>query len=107
MKKLEIEGKGKPNGEIPESAEGSYGKVYLAVEKASTRMVALKKIRFEINVRNGIDSTILREIAILRTGGQDPQVRGHLLLQPQNKANFVPRLRVRSDEVLGTEPAKP
>lgn len=47
------------------SGEGTYGVVYKAEEIATGRMVALKKIRLEIE-DEGIPSTALREISLLK-----------------------------------------
>ena len=45
--------------------EGTYGQVYKAKDKASTEMVALKKVRLE-NEKEGFPITAVREIKILR-----------------------------------------
>ena len=52
------------------SGEGTYGVVYKAEEIATGRMVALKKIRLEIE-DEGIPSTALREISLLKELDQD------------------------------------
>ncbi|XP_013717949.1 cyclin-dependent kinase B1-1 isoform X2 [Brassica napus] len=45
--------------------EGTYGKVYKAVEKSTGKLVALKKTRLEID-EEGIPPTALREISLLQ-----------------------------------------
>ncbi|XP_010529478.1 PREDICTED: cyclin-dependent kinase B1-2 [Tarenaya hassleriana] len=45
--------------------EGTYGKVYKAMEKASGKLVALKKTRLEMD-EEGIPPTALREISLLQ-----------------------------------------
>jgi len=46
--------------------EGTYGIVYKATDKVSNESVALKRIRFDSENDEGVPSTALREIAILR-----------------------------------------
>jgi serine/threonine protein kinase len=45
--------------------EGTYGKVYKALDKATGQMVALKKTRLEMD-EEGIPPTALREVSILQ-----------------------------------------
>lgn len=45
---------------------GAYGTVYKAIDNITQQVVAMKKIKFEVK-SEGIPSTSLREIAILRT----------------------------------------
>jgi serine/threonine protein kinase len=45
--------------------EGTYGVVYKCIERSSTEIVAVKKIRMEIE-DEGIPSTAIREITILK-----------------------------------------
>jgi serine/threonine protein kinase len=45
--------------------EGTYGVVYKALERATNRIVALKKIRLEAE-EEGVPSTAIREISILK-----------------------------------------
>lgn len=45
--------------------EGTYGVVYRAKERATGEIVALKKIRLEVE-DEGIPSTALREISLLK-----------------------------------------
>lgn len=49
--------------------EGTYGKVYRALERKTGRMVALKKTRLEME-EEGFPSTTLREISLLQTLSQ-------------------------------------
>ncbi|MCO5577405.1 hypothetical protein L7F22_031237 [Adiantum nelumboides] len=49
--------------------EGTYGKVYRALDRRTGRLVAMKKTRLEIN-EEGVPSTTLREISLLQTLSQ-------------------------------------
>ncbi|TBU05913.1 cyclin-dependent kinase, partial [Hamiltosporidium magnivora] len=51
---------------IEKIGEGTYGVVYKAKDKNTGEIVALKKIRFE-NENDGVPSTTIREISILKT----------------------------------------
>lgn len=53
--------------------EGTYGKVYKAKDKATTRMVALKKTRLEME-EEGVPSTTLREISLLQMLSQSNHI---------------------------------
>jgi cyclin-dependent kinase len=53
--------------------EGTYGKVYTAREKATGRVVALKKTRLPED-DEGVPPTALREVSLLRMLSQDPHV---------------------------------
>ena len=53
--------------------EGTYGKVYRAKEKATGKIVALKKTRLHED-DEGVPPTTLREISILRMLSRDPHV---------------------------------
>ncbi|CAH8370968.1 unnamed protein product [Eruca vesicaria subsp. sativa] len=53
--------------------EGTYGKVYRAREKATGKIVALKKTRLHED-EEGVPSTTLREISILRMLARDPHI---------------------------------
>jgi len=44
---------------------GAYGTVYKAIDTFTSQVVAIKKIKYEVK-SEGIPSTSLREIAILR-----------------------------------------
>ena len=46
--------------------EGTYGVVYKADDKVTGDIVALKRVRFDAEGDEGVPSTALREIAILR-----------------------------------------
>lgn len=50
---------------LAQIGEGTYGQVYKAKDKATTEMVALKKVRLE-NEKEGFPITAVREIKILR-----------------------------------------
>uniref|UniRef100_A0A0D9X9P2 Protein kinase domain-containing protein n=1 Tax=Leersia perrieri TaxID=77586 RepID=A0A0D9X9P2_9ORYZ len=66
--------------------EGTYGKVYKAREKATGRIVALKKTRLPED-DEGVPPTALREVSLLRMLSQDPHVVRLLdLKQGENKA---------------------
>lgn len=65
--------------------EGTYGKVYRAKEKATGKIVALKKTRLHED-EEGVPPTTLREVSILRMLSIDPHVVRLLdLKQGQNK----------------------
>ncbi|XP_058073358.1 cell division control protein 2 homolog D [Magnolia sinica] len=65
--------------------EGTYGKVYRAREKATGKIVALKKTRLHED-EEGVPSTTLREVSLLRMLSIDPHVVRLLdLKQGQNK----------------------
>lgn len=53
--------------------EGTYGKVYKAIEKNSGKIVALKKTRLPED-EEGVPPTTLREVSILRMLSIDPHV---------------------------------
>ena len=53
--------------------EGTYGKVYRAREKATGKIVALKKTRLHED-QDGVPPTTLREVSILRMLSRDPHV---------------------------------
>jgi len=54
--------------------EGTYGDVYKARDKASNKMVALKKIKLE-HTEEGVPSTAIREISLLKELNDDTIVR--------------------------------
>ncbi|KAG5142068.1 hypothetical protein JHK82_017763 [Glycine max] len=65
--------------------EGTYGKVYRAREKATGKIVALKKTRLHED-QDGVPPTTLREVSILRMLSRDPHVvRLMDVKQGQNK----------------------
>ncbi|ONK68677.1 uncharacterized protein A4U43_C05F14740 [Asparagus officinalis] len=65
--------------------EGTYGKVYKAIEKNTGKIVALKKTRLPED-EEGVPPTTLREVSILRMLSIDPHVVRLLdLKQGQNK----------------------
>ncbi|KAH9759795.1 cyclin-dependent kinase B2-2 [Citrus sinensis] len=65
--------------------EGTYGKVYRAREKATGKIVALKKTRLHED-DEGVPPTTLREVSILRMLSRDPHVvRLMDVKQGQNK----------------------
>jgi cyclin-dependent kinase len=55
--------------------EGRYGKVYRAREKATGRIVALKKTRLPVDVE-GVPTTAMREVSLLRMLSQDQDLLG-------------------------------
>ncbi|KAL5222417.1 hypothetical protein ABZP36_027130 [Zizania latifolia] len=70
---------------VEKVGEGTYGKVYKAREKATGRIVALKKTRLPED-DEGVPPTALREVSLLRMLSQDPHVVRLLdLKQGQNK----------------------
>lgn len=54
--------------------EGTYGEVYKALDTTTNQIVALKKIRFDLN-DEGVPSTTIREISLLRELSHDNIVR--------------------------------
>ena len=58
--------------------EGTYGKVYKAREKATGKIVALKKTKLHED-EEGVQPTTLREISILRMFSRDPHVVKYVL----------------------------
>ena len=50
---------------IEKIGEGTYGVVYKARNKVTGQLVALKKIRLE-NLEEGVPSTAIREISLLK-----------------------------------------
>lgn len=59
--------------------EGTYGKVYRAREKATGKIVALKKTRL-CEDEEGVPPTTLREVSILRMLSRDPHIIRFLIL---------------------------
>ena len=53
--------------------EGTYGKVYRAREKATGKIVALKKTRLHED-EEGVPPTTLREVSLLRMLSRDPHI---------------------------------
>jgi cyclin-dependent kinase len=61
--------------------EGTYGKVYKAKEKATGKIVALKKTRLPED-DEGVPPTTLREVSLLRMLSTDPHVVRFLMNSP-------------------------
>lgn len=59
--------------------EGTYGKVYRARDKATGKIVALKKTRLHED-DEGVPPTALREVSLLRMLSIDPHIVRSLLL---------------------------
>lgn len=53
--------------------EGTYGKVYRAIDKATGQIVALKKTRLHED-SEGVPPTTLREVSLLRMLSRDPHI---------------------------------
>lgn len=53
--------------------EGTYGKVYKARDKATGKIVALKKTKLHED-DEGVPPTTLREISLLRMLSRDPHI---------------------------------
>ena len=64
--------------------EGTYGKVYRAREKATGKIVALKKTRLHED-DEGVPPTTLREVSILRMLSRDP----HVVRQTHTRTNTL------------------
>ncbi|KAL9265102.1 Cyclin-dependent kinase B2-1-like protein [Drosera capensis] len=65
--------------------EGTYGKVYRAREKATGKIVALKKTRLHED-EEGVPPTTLREVSLLRMLSRDPHIVKLMdVKQAQNK----------------------
>jgi len=62
--------------------EGTYGVVYKALDKITNEFVALKKIRLE-SEEEGIPSTAIREISLLKELNHPNIVKYFLLKSPQ------------------------
>lgn len=75
---------------IEKIGEGTYGKVYKAKDKVSGDIVALKKTRLEME-EEGVPSTTLREVSLLRMLGQSNHVV-KLLTQEHTDENGKPVL---------------
>jgi serine/threonine protein kinase len=58
--------------EICQIGEGAFGRVYKAVDK-NNKLVAIKYIKFE-NEEEGIPSSALREISLLKTLKNHPNI---------------------------------
>jgi len=58
---------------VEKIGEGTYGVVYKAIDKRSQTIVALKKIRLE-NEDEGVPSTTIREVSLLRELSNHPNI---------------------------------
>ncbi|KAF8925941.1 Cyclin-dependent kinase 3 [Dissophora ornata] len=68
--------------------EGTYGVVYRATEKATGRIVAMKKIRLE-NEDEGVPSTAIREISLLKELRHDHVVQLLDIIHDENRLYLV------------------
>ncbi|CAO3569471.1 unnamed protein product [Mortierella alpina] len=68
--------------------EGTYGVVYKALEKATGRTVAMKKIRLE-NEDEGVPSTAIREISLLKELRHDHVVQLLDIIHDENRLYLV------------------
>ncbi|KAG0205023.1 Cyclin-dependent kinase catalytic subunit [Mortierella sp. GBA30] len=68
--------------------EGTYGVVYKATEKATGRIVAMKKIRLE-NEDEGVPSTAIREISLLKELRHDHVVQLLDIIHDENRLYLV------------------
>jgi len=73
---------------IEKIGEGTYGVVYKAKNRASGELVALKKIRLEAE-DEGIPSTAIREISILKELQHPNIVRLHDVIHTEKKLTLV------------------
>lgn len=68
--------------------EGTYGKVYRARERATGKIVALKKTKLHED-EEGVPPTTLREISLLRMLSRDPHiVRYELFISHRPGSHF-------------------
>lgn len=58
---------------ISKIGEGTYGVVFKARQKGTNKLVALKKIR--LNLQEGVPTTTIREVAILKEVNHDNIVK--------------------------------
>ncbi|KAG0366366.1 Cyclin-dependent kinase 3, partial [Gamsiella multidivaricata] len=68
--------------------EGTYGVVYRATEKATGRLVAMKKIRLE-NEDEGVPSTAIREISLLKELRHEHVVQLLDIIHDENRLYLV------------------
>jgi len=68
--------------------EGTYGVVYKAIDKVTEEIVALKKIRLEHD-EEGVPSTAIREIALLKELKQPNVVQLKAVIHGDNKLYLV------------------
>lgn len=73
---------------IEKIGEGTYGVVYKAKDRGSGELVALKKIRLEAE-DEGIPSTAIREISILKELQHPNIVRLHDVIHTEKKLTLV------------------
>ena len=73
---------------IEKIGEGTYGVVYKARNRLTGELVALKKIRLEAE-DEGIPSTAIREISILKELQHDNIVRLHDVIHTEKKLTLV------------------
>lgn len=70
--------------------EGTYGVVFRAVDKTTKEIVALKKVKLE-NEDEGVPSTALREISILKELQPHPNIVGlkKVIYEPKEKKLYL------------------
>ncbi|XP_062217017.1 cell division control protein 2 homolog isoform X2 [Phragmites australis] len=73
---------------VEKIGEGTYGVVYKALDKATNETIALKKIRLE-QEDEGVPSTAIREISLLKEMNHDNIVRLHDVVHSEKRIYLV------------------
>ncbi|VVC40197.1 Hypothetical protein CINCED_3A017883 [Cinara cedri] len=73
---------------LEQIGEGTYGVVYKALDKQTGKFVALKKVRMETSAE-GVPSTAMREISLLKEINHENVVKLHDVIMSDNKLFLV------------------